>query len=262
MSTMRARHHPPAVASAVLALAALAAIAIAPRLGAQDTFGGPGYLFQFPTGSFTVRGGFQSPQARSDVFSDATNLLTLHRRDLGGFSGALDVSGFVTPHLELSLGLDVERRGAGSEYRKWEFEDGTPIRQRTTLARTPILLSLRWYPVAPGEQIGRFAWIPRRVVPFVGAGAGGMHYTYRQVGDFVDFANGNRVFPADLESSGWTWAAAASAGVHVSLSRFAVLTTQARATWSRATLGRAFLGFQPIDLSGLSLTTGLTFRMP
>lgn len=259
-----ARHAPARRVPALLALATLALASLAPaaRVGAQDVHGGPGYLFQFPTGSFTVRGGFQAPMAGSDLFSDATSLLTLRRRDFGGFSGGLDVSGFMTPHLELSLGLDVERRTAGSEYRKWEFDDGSPIRQRTTFERTPILLSVRWYPVAPGDQIGRFAWIPRRVVPFVGAGVGAMHYTFQQEGDFVDFDNGNRVFASQLTSSGWTWAAGASAGVQVSLTRLAVLTTQVRTTWSRAPLGRDFRGFQPIDLSGLSLTTGLTIRVP
>lgn len=237
--------------------------AVSAPVRAQDApIGGRGFLFQPPTYGLTFRAGMMAPLARSDVFSDARSLLTLGRGDLAGPSVGVDLTTFVTTHLQVGISADYEARSAGSEYRKWQGVGGTPIAQRTTLQRVPLLVSLRWYPITPGEQIGRFAWLPRRFTPFVGAMVGGVFFNYRQQGEFVDFARGNRIFDADLESDGLAFAMGGLAGLDVSLSPTKVLTTQLRASMARAPLGNQFQGFQPIDLSGVSLMVGLTIRYP
>ena len=60
-----------------------------------------------------------------------------------------------------------------------------------------------------GRQISRLAWIPRTIVPYVGAGGGVTSYEFRQSGDFVDFATENAaagtftIFTDSFKSEGW-----------------------------------------------------------
>ena len=123
----------------------------------------------------------------------------------------------------------------------------------------PITASAKLYLTPRGRELGTLAWVPSRVAPYVGAGGGVMWYQFRQQGDFVDSGDLG-VFPADLTSEGWTPAAQGFAGLDVSLSPRMALTTEARYTWGRATLGEDFSQFDKIDLSGIAVTAGITFR--
>jgi hypothetical protein len=110
-----------------------------------------------------------------------------------------------------------------------------------------------------GRSIGRFAWVPARRTAYVGVGAGWMWYRFRQVGDFVDFKTLN-VFYDDFLSSAWTPTVHALAGVDVPLGRYLVFSGEGRFTWAKGPMGRDYVGFNRIDLSGLSITTGLSVR--
>ena len=92
-----------------------------------------------------------------------------------------------------------------------------PIEQTTTFERTPLTVNVRLDLVPPGRAIGSFAWIPSRLVPYVGAGVGGMRYRFKQDGDFVNFAT-NAVFPAVLDSQAWTFVGQGMAGVDYNFS--------------------------------------------
>jgi opacity protein-like surface antigen len=121
-------------------------------------------------------------------------------------------------------------------------------------------LGAKQYLTSPGRSIGRLAWVPARIAPFVGAGIGALRYDFHQFGDFIDFQD-MAVFNAQFRSAGWTGVLFGRAGVDYSLSPHIALTAQGRYDWSKgATLSRDFLGFYRIDLSGLSTTVGLTFR--
>ena len=64
-----------------------------------------------------------------------------------------------------------------------------------------------------------------------------------------------------LETSGWGPALQGMGGVDVTLSSRIALTGDARYLWSRATPGESYEGYDEIDLSGVSVTLGLTFRL-
>jgi hypothetical protein len=86
-----------------------------------------------------------------------------------------------------------------------------------------------------------------------------MYYSFQQRGDFVDFENFD-VFPTSLESSGWTGMLYGSAGLNYALSTRVGLVTEARYDHAKAYMSRDFVGFDQIDLSGMSFSTGLHFR--
>jgi hypothetical protein len=242
----------------VLFAALLGAAAAAPAL-AQTS--GDGFLFRTPKGSLSVRAGYDRAFAGGDLFYFVDTLLTLRNSDYGALSIAGDLAARLGPQLELVFGVAWSGSRKGSEYRHWHDNNELPINQTTTLERVPVTASLKWYVRPPGRAVGSFAWVPAKVVPFVGAGAGAMWSRFRQYGDFVDFVNGNAVITDNFSTKSWTFTAHAFAGVEMALAPRTFLTAQARYTWARATPGMDFVDFSRIDLSGFAVTAGFGIRM-
>lgn len=87
-----------------------------------------------------------------------------------------------------------------------------------------------------------------------------MEYKFRQAGDFIDFETLNVAYD-QFVSQGWTSAAHAAAGLDITLGSLTMLTAEARYTWAKAPLSSDFKDFNKVDLSGASVTAGLTFRL-
>ena len=237
--------------------AVVAALAAAPAARAQAT--GDGFLFRRPAGSLSVWMGYDRPNANSPIYQFVTDTFTLSKSSFGAFAIGGDLAVRAAPRLDVVFSLAYAGSKAGSQYRHWVDNNNQPIAQTTTLERVPLTVSLKWYLAPLGDAVGRFAWVPRRVAPFVGVGGGTMWYRFQQYGDFVDFTDSAVVNDA-LDSHAWTWTAHAFAGVDVALGPRWVLTGQARYTWAQSHLGSDFAGPNQIDLSGLSFTAGLGVR--
>ena len=244
----------------------VAALALAGAAAAQPT-GGDGFLFGEPPGALTIRGGLATASAGGDVFGDATRHLTLGRGDFVGGSAAAELAlRLADSRLQLVFGTGLTAASADSEFRYWVEEgptasedDDVPIRQTTSFYRVPVTLGLKMYVTPQGRSIGRYAWVPARFAPYLGAGGGVMWYRYRQEGDFVDFET-TRVFADLLESSGWGPTAYAGGGLDFTLSPHVALTADARYQYGRARPNQAFEGFERVDLSGVITTFGVNFR--
>ena len=221
---------------------------------------GDGYLFHTPDVTVSVRGGYARADARSDVFDDVTSNLTLDRGDFSSLTLGGDLAVHVTSRADIVFAAGFSRASHKSEFRHLVDNNDLPIEQTTTFERIPLTANLRINLGAPGRSIGSLAWIPSRVVPYVGAGVGAMRYRFKQDGDFVNF-NTNAVFPAVLDSDGWALAAQAMAGVDYNFSTQFGLSFDARYLHARGELGSSFKGYERIDLSGMTGTVGLSFRL-
>lgn len=221
---------------------------------------GRGYLFGKPKGSLTLRGGYSAPAAGSDLFDFVTSELTINRSDFGAVSGGADFAIRVRPRWDLVLSYDGSGMAKQSEFREWEDSDGRPIEQTTTFSRDVIAMNVKYYLLPDGRSLGRFAWVSTTYAPWVSAGFGRMHYQFRQKGDFIDFERGNDVFRDEYNSSQWTNTWQLTGGLDWNLSHRFALTSQARYLFAKADLQRDFSGFDPIDLSGLAITAGLSIR--
>ncbi len=62
-------------------------------------------------------------------------------------------------------------------------------------------------------------------------------------------------------SQAWTPVVHPALGLDLALGSFTMVTTEARYSWARGPMSADFVGFNNIDLSGLSVTAGLTFRL-
>ena len=247
----------PCVPGAFPVLAAGLVALVAPAARAQT---GDGFLYRRPAVALTLRGGYDRALAGSDVFRDFTNRLTLDRGDFAAPSLGADVAISLTDRVDVVLSSAYARRTQGSEYRKFVATDDTPINQRTTFLRVPVTATARYYLAPRGTRVGNFAWVPARVAPYVGAGAGSTWYRLRQEGEFLNEST-LRTFFGDVQSSGWAPTGVGAAGVDLSLSSRVLLTTEARYQFARARLDpNAFEGFGPADLSSVSLTAGLAVR--
>jgi hypothetical protein len=241
-----------------LALATVLALGFA--LPAYAQHGGDGYLFHAPSVRLSLRAGYDHANANSDVFDQAVTDLSLNKKDFSGLTLGGEIAFALGSRFDLSIDGGYSRANKGSDFRHFIDNNNLPIEQTTTFERAPIMGNLRFYLTPTGRNVGRLAWIPNKVVPWVGAGGGTMWYRFRQQGDFVDFQTSN-VFASSFSSTGWTPAAQGMAGVDVSITPLIALRGEGRYVWAKAPLGQDFSGFNRIDLSGVQGTLGLTFRM-
>lgn len=242
-----------------LAAGAVAATLFALAAPARAQGSGDGFLLGAPVGSLSIRGGYDRAAAGSDIFSFATNQLTLSKNDFSSLNLAADLGIRITDRFDFTIGSAISHSNARSEDRKFIDNNDLPIEQSTRFTRVPLTASVKAYLAPRGRSIGRFAWVPTRVSPYVGAGVGLMWYKFNQEGDFVDYKTLD-VFTHNYESSRWGKEAHALAGIDYSLTPHVALTTEARYTRSHSTLSSDFSGFRPIDLSGASATAGVSVR--
>ena len=231
---------------------------IAPPSYAQRA--GDGFLFHVPIGTWGVRGGVNLASANSDVFAFVTDQLTLDRSDFNAPAVGTNIAIRLSGANDIVLDVGYSTVSRGSEFRHWVDQNDQPIEQTTSLRRIPITLGFRHYVTSRGRSVGQFAWIPSRRSLYVGLGAGIMEYKFHQVGDFIDFTTLN-VFHDEFTSQDWTAVAQANAGLDLALGDFVLLNTEARYSWAKAPMSSDYVGFNRIDLSGVSVTAGFSFRL-
>lgn len=244
----------------VLAGTALLVLTV-PAVEAQD-----GFLFDEPRVTLGARGGINLAAAHSDVYDFFTDQLTLERGDFSGVALQGEVGVRVAPRFDFVGGVGFTSSRPGSESRTHEGTDGLPITQTTRLDRVSVTAMLRYYPLARGRGVGRNAWIPARVTPFIGIGGGVLRYELEQNGEFVDFQacdeeNVCDIFMASLASEGRTGTVHVAGGADYWMTPRFGLSAEARYQWASGSLSRDFVGFEDIDLSGLHGTVGLSVRL-
>jgi hypothetical protein len=242
--------------------AVLAFLALADPAAAQDRplpRSAPDFLFDRPHASVTVRGSWLFTRGDSDWYDFVTDLLTIDTKDFNAPGFGLDVNVPLTSRLEAQGSFDVSRSSALSEYRNFVDNNRLPIQQTTTLREINLGGNIRYLLMDRGQQVSRLVWVPRRIVPFVGGGAGAFNYRLQQVGDFIDFQDSS-VFGDTFVSQGWAPSAQLFGGVDVRVFKRVYVTVDGRYLWAADDLERDFIGFDPIDLAGFRLSGGVNFN--
>lgn len=222
---------------------------------------GDGFLFGRPGAMLNVHGGLVRPNASSELFDFVSDLLTIDSNDFVG--GALGAGVYfpLSSRLDLDFRATYSGSNTTSEFREFEGTDDLPIAQETQFIRVPLLAGVRYF-ITPRERtIGSLVWIPADYALYGGVGAGAMWYRFRQVGEFVDFADNTTIFADDLVSQGWSPAAQVTGGVDVAVSPRIGVNVEANYLWGRTSLDRDFEEFDKIDLSGFSALVGISLRL-
>ncbi len=226
---------------------------------AQMAGGGDGFLFSTPVISLTIRGGYDRPMAGGDLYKFATTQLTLSKSDFAAAGVQADIGFRLNPRTEFVLSGGSAVRETPSEFRRYIDNNDLPIQQTTRLRRLPISAGFRFALRSTGQRFGKFAFIPNRLTPWVGAGAGAIAYSFTQRGDFVDFKTLN-VFNQSLGDKGWAPMGYVNVAADFGVSKRLFLNGDLRYTSSRARMAGDFVGFKNIDLSGTAATMGFSVR--
>ena len=237
-------------------------VAVAWTLGGPVDLSAQGnrdFLFGTPHVSLAFNMGYGMPRAGSEVFDFVTDELTVEKSDFYSMvvGGSLGIR--VTNRVEVGLDVSYSNADTPSEFREWVDMDDLPIEQRTRLKLVPVTVNVKAYLFDRGRRISRFAWVPGTWSPFVGVGAGKVYYDFKQVGDFVDFET-YEIFWDSFRSDGDAGVFHVLAGAEYSLSPAFFITGEGRYSWAEAEMGRDFVGFEPIDLSGFQATVGFAVR--
>lgn len=235
-------------------LAVIATLLATLPAAAQD-----GYLFGTPRGSLTLRLGGAHPAADGDLFNFMTDELTLGRGDFAAIAAGAELAVRVHRYVDLTLGVSTAQSESRSEFRDFVEDNDLPIEQTTELTRTPATLGVRVHLAPRGRSLGRYAFVPSKVNPYIGAGGGLMWYRIEQHGDFVDHETLD-IFTDNFREDGTTGTFYALAGGDIWLLSHVGLNLEARYNWAKADLEEDFRDFDQIDLRGLQWTVGVTIR--
>lgn len=238
--------------------------ALADATGSDD----PDFFFGRPFWSVNLRAGAFLPRASGQFYDFAFERFTLDRGDFRSFTGGADLGLWVNDHLELVVSADVASSTQRSEYRDWWEEtpqgDSLGIGQSTRLTYGPALsVGAKVYPMARGEHLSRFVWVPNQVAPYLSAGLGVMGYELEQWGDWVVETGPDEglIFTEEFQTSDANFITFLGAGLDYMLRPRIALNLDARYTWGEDKMGGDFSDFdRPLDLSGLRLTAGLSYR--
>lgn len=229
----------------------------------------PDFLFGAPRFSLSLMGGVFLPRAEGQFYEFVFDELTLNRDSFRGGALGAELGVRMSDRVHAIVTVTATRSEDDSSLREvWYDPDGgeLSLRQTTRLVQGPTITGgLKFYPLSSGEAISRFAWAPARIAPFVSAGVGGSWYVLEQWGDWVVVDENDPdegwVVTEEYTSDGGSLATFAGAGLDLSLSPRLALTLDGRYLWSEADLRGDFTGgWDPIDLSGLRLSAGLTYR--
>jgi opacity protein-like surface antigen len=254
------RLSPVAGVAATLALAALPALAAAQTGPRPVTPAAPGdFLFGRPQAEVGVRGGWSFARGGSDWYDFVTDQLTLEPRDFDAVTVASDVGIWLPGRFTAIGGVEFTHTQPGSEYRRLVDNNRQPINQTTRLNVVSLTGGVKYALTERGRSIGRLAWIPTRVAPYVGAGAGATFYDLRQTGDFVDFVD-RSVFPAVFRSRGWAPTFYVGGGADVRVLRRMQISADFRYRRAEAELNNTWVDFDPLDLSGARMTVGTSWQ--
>ena len=216
------------------------------------------FLFGRPRASLVARGGWQMAAASSDIYDFFNEQLTIDDGDFDAFVFGLDFGYTLASRIDVVAGFEVTHTDISSEYRDFVDDNDLPILQNTRLTALPFTVSAKAYLTPRGREVSRFAYLPAKIRPYAGGGIGFTWYELEQVGDFIDFVD-LTIFTSAFHSSGFGFTTQVFGGVEVSLTPRWFLVGEGRYLWSDADLEGDFVGFEPIDLSGVRLSAGVGF---
>ena len=219
---------------------------------------GQGFLFEKPAFQVGLNVGYSVAHAGGPVLNHARDQLTLGRKDFDAPTVGVEFAVRVGDRFDVALDFKFSKSDVLSEMRDWVDLDNLPIEQTTAFTRMPLTVSGRFYLRDRGRAVSRLAWIPVKLAPFLGAGAGVTWYRFKQTGDFVDIETLD-ILNFTIESKGLGTTAHALAGVEISMSPRFLWTLEGRYTFGYATTDYSF-NYDNLDLSGFQATIGVSAR--
>lgn len=233
--------------------------------------------------SVQLRLGFFMPRFSTDLALHPDSLwaieldqMSFAKKDFRGGMVGIAYDYFLGKNINLSLALDTYNQNEFGYYNDWvmntleegdfafpwELYLGDDISHSLKVSSTPLQLSIKLLP------LGRRA----RILPYVGGGASLVFWNVRMYGDMVNFADpwvytdpdlGDvDIYPVETtlgRESGMSFGWHAFGGFQIPVGYRTTIEAEVRYHDIKAKFEDWFLGFEDLDLGGLSLTLGLSY---
>jgi len=199
----------------------------------------PGQSLNFKIGIFT-------PSLQSDLWEVNKENLYFSNEDLQDLFYGLEYEHFAGRHFSFTLEAGTFEKTVYSQYRDYEYDDGSPIYQNLYLTIGGLEANIKIYPLGH-----------RRIFnPYIGAGVGIYYWEYEQWGDFIDFTN-MEVYEGTGYTEAYTPGINVRGGFVFRFRRHMGVSFEAKYQYIKGQLSNLFEGFEKLDLSGLTLNVGL-----
>lgn len=241
----------------VALVAVVGSIASAAPLSAQ---GGDGYLFRQPKITLKFETGYSVQAATGDYLDHTRERYSVGWRDFDAPYIGGEVAFRATERWDVSFGVGLTDASVDSEDMVYYGTDDLPIEQVNELRIIPVTIGAKYYLNDRGRRVSRFAWVPNRLAPYVGASVGFAAYRFQQWGDFVNEST-LEIYVDRLTSEGEGALARVLGGAMLSLGKQFELSGEARYTFAEAEMSRIdFSRYGPIGLGGFQAVIGIAAR--
>lgn len=199
-------------------------------------------------GGFLVKG--EESRDRQDVLRQNLSFLEFDLADFNGLSAGGDVSVSVGSFLEVGAGLNFYQRTVPTVYSRFVDDDGTEIESDLKFRNIPLTLTAKVFPLTRDAGFQ----------PYIGGGVQFNRWRYTEVGEFLDFSNGE-IFRDSFTDEGMEIGPVFLAGVRFPVGSQVLLGGEWRYSTARADVDPD-LGFfgDSVDLGGNTVLFTVAFK--
>lgn len=206
-------------------------------------------IFGANIGGFLVRG--EESRDRDDVLRQNLSFLDFDLADFNGVSVGGDFGVSLGSFIEVGAGLNYYQRTVPTVYSRFVDEDGTEIESDMKLRNIPISFTAKVFPLT---RDGGFQ-------PYIGGGVQINRWRYTEVGEFLDFSNGE-IFRDSFTDEGSEIGPVILGGIRFPVGANALIGGEWRYSTAKADVDPA-LGFfgNTIDLGGNTVLFTVQFKL-
>ncbi|MCC6163486.1 MAG: hypothetical protein IT182_09075 [Acidobacteria bacterium] len=200
-------------------------------------------------GGFVVKG--EEARDRDDVLRQNLSFLVFDLADFNGGTVGGDVAVSLGSFVEVGAGLNFYARTVPTIYDRYVDDDGTEIDSDMKLRNIPLSFTAKLFPLS---RDGSFQ-------PYVGGGVQLNRWQYTEVGEFLDFDNGE-IFRDSFTDSGMEMGPVFLAGFRMPLGTSVLMGGEWRYATAKAGLDSS-LGFygDKLDLGGHTVLFTVGFKL-
>jgi opacity protein-like surface antigen len=206
-------------------------------------------IFGANIGGFLVKG--EESRDRDDVLRQNLSFLSFDLDDFNGFTFGGDFGVSLGSFVEVTAGVNYFQSTVPTVYSRFVDEDGTEIESDLKLRNIPVSFTAKLFPLT--RDAG--------VQPYVGGGVQLNVWQYTEVGEFLDFSNGE-IFRDSFTDDGTEIGPVFLAGVRFPVGANALIGGEWRYSTAKADLDPE-LGFfgDSIDLGGNTFLFTVNFKL-
>ncbi len=206
------------------------------------------FSVQLSSQAFSLKIGVFAPALDSDLWAINLENLAMDRSDLLSTTYGAEYEFFLNRFASLSFEMGSYTKSVFSQYRDYEFLDGTPIRQNISLRITPIEIGAKLYPLSYRRQF----------ILYLGASAGIYAWNFEQWGSFINFQDFT-VSEGNAVTRTYTPGFSVRSGISYRFMYNIAFLLEAKYQYLRGRLSGFFQDFEKLDLSGFQASLGITY---